>query len=1229
MKRFFTKVVMLLVIVGVTLEADDAFSQASRINKGLYGGAADDLSFSDYNSYLFAAVQTPGSLFVSTDNGANWRQAFPNDSLEFAGGTRGWGGGGRQVLTNSIGWVALRTQQHGGTLNAAVISWNGGDSGTFKTLVDNYYLNTYIKPGVGQQNVNAIAISDYWVYVALGYYVTRFMDTTTLRAHTIRLRSDTVWNATGDKTISSIAISASKTGYPFYYTTNAGELFKFNGTVISKITLPGSTTAEYIYTHGKHWGGDTIFLSANMSGTRKVYRSFNGGSSWTDITPGYGTNWPLHDVDYSADFPAGIQSTSQGVVLAFPGGGMSYDLGNNWTDHVLPDNAMCVNPSDTSKVFGSYGTGVALSTNGREGTFTKTNNVGLSAIKISHIATNLYHGVYYVASNGGLGYTTAYFNNSVSAPDKWKSPNGDFPVSGVGDDQGVTTVAVDPYDSLHVIAGYSGGFEVTTTGPSGFSNVVPSGWDAGPNYDANVQAILFVTSSIVLAVTGTGSNALPCSTCTYGNIWRSTNGGSTWTKVTPSGFRQGTSLAKGPYSTSTIYAGQGYYDANYGTIQGNLWKSTDNGATWSYVNSGPESVYDTTTNLPIYDIAVDPRGKDTIWVAAGRNTSYALAKSTNGGASWTTLSVTGDGAFSSVLIRKSDPDIVHFSDRTNLYRYNNILSTNTKIYDGLPGDFIPDLEEGSVLMGTYTGLWALSETPGSIKSVWSGTGTWNTNANWSNGIPYNIVSAEIESGDLTISANAEAANVTIKAGTSLTLNNGYTLDADTLIIESTSSNTGAFVDKNASGGFSGFSIISRYLTGGTLGSQNGIIHYVSSPVSGIDVGDLIDVSKGNFNVYKYNSLTPGWERVFAGTTMDDGIGYAVAYNANKNLEFSGSSIHKGDYTILISNVNNRWNLIGNPYPSPVSLSDFLTNNTAIYGTAYFWDQSSGFNSADYASRNNVGGTNASANSRTPSADLAIAQAFFVESNGTGSSVSFNNSWRNINKPSFFTPDNEIIRFKLSVTNPDSAYNEILIGFLPEASQGFDNLYDAHKLNGNPDLSLSMFIEGDTNKYVIQGLPPVKKSQIVPLSLFAGKSGEYKFRTQLKELMDDYEVYFYDKVEDVKIDILENEYLVNLNEAEYSDRFSIIFNRKLTNEECNCASQNNLRMIKKGNTIYFYLSEKNSIENISVYDVSGKLILSKSTDNRLIQSLDLDDLHGVFIVSLRLANGFYNEKVILE
>lgn len=73
-------------------------STGIRENLGLYGGASIDLSFSN-SGRLFAAIETPYSIFVSDDTASTWYHAFPPDSLEYDYG-RGWGGRALRVLTN-------------------------------------------------------------------------------------------------------------------------------------------------------------------------------------------------------------------------------------------------------------------------------------------------------------------------------------------------------------------------------------------------------------------------------------------------------------------------------------------------------------------------------------------------------------------------------------------------------------------------------------------------------------------------------------------------------------------------------------------------------------------------------------------------------------------------------------------------------------------------------------------------------------------------------------------------------------------------------------------------------------------------------------------------------------------------------------------------------------------------------------------------------------------------
>lgn len=126
-----------------------------------------------------------------------------------------------------------------------------------------------------------------------------------------------------------------------------------------------------------------------------------------------------------------------------------------------------------------------------------------------------------------------------------------------------------------------------------------------------------------------------------GAMFRSTNGGRSWTNVTPpDALHNTTCLAQDtrPGHEDTWYYGTGEWDGNsasaaYGTFAGNgLFKSTDNGLTWTKLRSTatdePQSSY---LNDYIYTVAINPAAQtDEVYYAM----AGAIRRSTNGGQTW-------------------------------------------------------------------------------------------------------------------------------------------------------------------------------------------------------------------------------------------------------------------------------------------------------------------------------------------------------------------------------------------------------------------------------------------------------------------------------------------------------------------------------------------------------------------------------------------------------------------
>lgn len=129
-----------------------------------------------------------------------------------------------------------------------------------------------------------------------------------------------------------------------------------------------------------------------------------------------------------------------------------------------------------------------------------------------------------------------------------------------------------------------------------------------------------------------------------GGIWRSTDGGAHWTRVSPLSQNPAiTHIAQDtrPGHTNTWYAttGEGYGASSSGTgayyLGGGMYKSTDGGVTWSVLtstNSNTPHTFDNIWDLS-WRVVTDP--SDTVNDVVYASTYGAVFRSVNGGTSWT------------------------------------------------------------------------------------------------------------------------------------------------------------------------------------------------------------------------------------------------------------------------------------------------------------------------------------------------------------------------------------------------------------------------------------------------------------------------------------------------------------------------------------------------------------------------------------------------------------------
>lgn len=202
-----------------------------------------------------------------------------------------------------------------------------------------------------------------------------------------------------------------------------------------------------------------------------------------------------------------------------------------------------------------------------------------------------------------------------------------------------------------------------------------------------------------------------------GGFWKSKDGGKTW-KTTTDGLPQiGVSAIAVDYNnTDIIYIATGDDDAGDSLSMG-VFKSTDGGETWEQTGLNP-------SNAPIVmsDLYIDPKDSNKLWAA----TTNGVYRSVDAGKSWTST-MNGQNV-KDIKIKPGDTNTIYAATQSTVYKSTNSGESFTKSNSGLPSgverivlDVTPaNPEVVYALCTTRTrlkGLYKSSNSAGSFKSI--------------------------------------------------------------------------------------------------------------------------------------------------------------------------------------------------------------------------------------------------------------------------------------------------------------------------------------------------------------------------------------------------------------------------------------------------------------------------------------------------------------------------------
>lgn len=419
----------------------------------------------------------------------------------------------------------------------------------------------------------------------------------------------------------------------------------------------------------------------------------------------------------------------------------------------------------------------------------------------------------------------------------------------------------------------------------------------------------------------------------------------------------------------------------------------------------------------------------------------------------------------------------------------------------------------------------------------------------------------------------------------------------------------------------------------------------SSPVAGQQLQEFSPMTLQN-RFYTLNTA----ENIFYTTPASEDFELAAGYliRAPNNHPttptiFTGTFTgipHNGTVTKTLeyTGTDKSFTAVGNPYPSPIDAHQFINENSDIIeGTLWFWRKTNDPDETTYCTLTTLGFTANTAPGGTneysydPNGILNTGQGFFVNTIAEGS-ITFTNTIRLGNSSNqFFRAPNEestLSRLWLNLTDTENGnFSQIMVGYTPQATTGYDNTIDGRSLADGPLQLYSLLNDGA--KLAIQGRPAFENADIVDIGYTATTNGQMKFEIDHADgiFAGEKNIYIRDNFLDITHDISESSYIFASEEGTFNDRFKIVY----TTEALGTDFVNNI----SESIIVYYQDKKikvhasQAIKIVTLHDLTGRaLYKSDHIDNNEFSSTDLYTAQQVIIAHVTLQDGTIISKKIM-
>ncbi|RYH76051.1 choice-of-anchor D domain-containing protein [Flavobacteriaceae bacterium 144Ye] len=403
---------------------------------------------------------------------------------------------------------------------------------------------------------------------------------------------------------------------------------------------------------------------------------------------------------------------------------------------------------------------------------------------------------------------------------------------------------------------------------------------------------------------------------------------------------------------------------------------------------------------------------------------------------------------------------------------------------------------------------------------------------------------------------------------------------------------------------------------------------------------------------------------------DPNCQFNYSFNGLFNNGIVNPWMYRNDEELL----DNNWNLIGNPYPSAISADAFLDYNAdingypnrVVEGAIYLWSQNTApsatangneqlnFSQSDYAIINGVGETATSAGgdgSDPTNRMIPSGQAFFIAMSDTAPTteyvsnptaqagdiqrkrVVFNNSMRvrgTNDNSQFFRQNttNTLNKLWLDLTTDNGVFNQILVGYVDNATNGLDKMYfDAPMASPNVNAVMYSIIEGSDKKYTIQGRAPesLTLNEVIPLGFSTLINTPTIYTLTISKLEGEFlttnTIYVKDKLLNITHNLSETDYTFTSEAGEFNERFEIVFMPEALSIDDKDISPKDLTIIElNDNDVKFTIGANITIEHVEIIDLLGRTLYNfNGNSNSEIYNLSALS-QATYLAKVTLSNG---------